>query len=401
MAGGSRKAIVNEEKPTSSSQMPGWIPRLLLYVLLAIGAGIAVFNSIRALRGLLTMLLVALFVSFALEPAVNWLSNHGWRRGLATFAILAGLAIVSIAFVAAFVPLFIDQLRSIVDALPGWLNKLNVYTQRWFGIDISTANIQAQLRNFDTSLAGYASNVAGNLFGLVAGVLGLVFQLLTIALFSFYMIAEGPRLRRAVCSILPPRRQEEVMRAWEIGIEKTGGYVYSRLLLAAVSGSTAFIVLVALGVPFPFALALWIGLVSQFIPTVGTYIAAIVPLIVTVFERGAVAAIVLLVYILVYQQIENYLLSPRITAHTMQLHPAVAFGAVIAGASLFGATGAFLALPGAATLQSGLSVYVRRHEIVESELTVAPRLHPSRAGRQGWAVRVVRRVRGSSARSGG
>jgi predicted PurR-regulated permease PerM len=205
------------------------------------------------------------------------------------------------------------------------------------------------------------------------------------------MIAEGPRLRHAVCSILPPRRQEEVLRAWEIGIEKTGGYVYSRLLLAGISGATAFIVFVALGVPFPFALALWIGLVSQFIPTVGTYIAAVVPLVVTLFERGTIAAIIVLVYILIYQQIENYLLSPRVTAHTMELHPAVAFGSVIAGASLFGATGAFLALPATATLQSALSVYVRRHEVVESELTEEPPPPPPK--KEGWAIRLANRAR--------
>jgi predicted PurR-regulated permease PerM len=383
--------VSEEPQPVSSSHMPEWIPRLLVYILLAAGAGIAIYNSIRALRGLITILLVALFVSFALEPAVNWLAAHGWRRGIATFAILAGLAVLSIAFVASFIPLFLAQLRSLVDALPGWLSQLNVYTQRWFGIDVSTASIQEKLRSFDASLASYARNVAGNVFGIVTGFLSLVFELLTIALFSFYMIAEGPRLRHAVCSILPPRRQEEVLRAWEIGIEKTGGYVYSRLLLAAISGSTAFVVFVALSVPFPFALALWIGLVSQFIPTVGTYIAAVVPLVVTLFERGTLSAIIVLVYILIYQQIENYLLSPRVTAHTMELHPAVAFGSVIAGASLFGATGAFLALPATATLQSGLSVYIRRHEVVESDLTEEP--PPPPPEREGWAVRLAKRVR--------
>jgi len=382
---------VSEHQPVSSSHMPEWIPRLLIYILLAAGAGIAIYNSIRALRGLITILLVALFVSFALEPAVNWLAAHGWRRGIATFAILAGLAVLSVAFVASFIPLFLAQLRSLVDALPGWLAQLNVYTQRWFGVDVSTASIQEKLKSFDASLASYARNVAGNVFGIVTGFLSLMFELLTIALFSFYMIAEGPRLRHAVCSILPPRRQEEVLRAWEIGIEKTGGYVYSRLLLAAISGSTAFVVFVALSVPFPFALALWIGLISQFIPTVGTYIAAIVPLVVTLFERGTLSAVIVLVYILIYQQIENYLLSPRVTAHTMELHPAVAFGSVIAGASLFGATGAFLALPAAATLQSGLSVYIRRHEVVESELTEEPPPPPPK--REGWAVRLAKRVR--------
>lgn len=378
-----------DEPPTS--QMPPWIPKLMVYVLVAVGIAITVWNGIGQLQNLLGMLLAALFVSFAIEPAVNWLHAHGWKRGLATFAILAGLAILIVAFIASFVPLFLDQLRSLVSSLPGWLNRLNVYTQRWFHIDVSTAGIRQQLRNFNVDLAGYAKNVAGNVFGIVGNVLGLVFRLLAIALFSFYIIADGPRLRRVVCSMLPARRQEEVLRAWEIGVEKTGGYLYSRLVLAAISGAASFLVLMALGVPFPFALALWIGLVSQFVPTVGTYIAAVVPLIVTLSEKGGVPALVLLVYIVIYQQIENYLLSPRITAHTMELHPAVAFGSVIAGASLLGATGALLALPVTATLQAGLGTYVRRHAVIESELTARPEDAAPREPRESLRERLLKR----------
>ena len=390
-----------QTQPPGRAPMPSWIPKLLIYSLLAIGIGIALYHVIGKLSDLIAMVLSALFVSFALEPAVNWLAAHGWRRGLATFAILLGLAVVMIAFVASFVPLFLDQLRALVAALPSWLNRLNVYTERWFNIDISTANVRDQLRHFDSTLATYAKNVAGNLFGIVTGVLGMVFRLLAIALFSFYMIADGPRLRRAVCSLLPAKRQEEVLRTWEIGIEKTGGYVLSRLLLAGISAGTAFIVLLALGVPFPFALALWIGVISQFVPTVGTYIAATVPLVVTLFEKGAFAAIVLLIYILAYQQLENYVLSPRVTAHTMELHPAVAFGSVIAGATLFGATGALLALPAAATIQGTLSGYVRRHEVIESDLTARQPL-PTRAPPQGsFRERLVRRFRAAGDRSAG
>jgi predicted PurR-regulated permease PerM len=373
------------------SQMPGWVPRLLIYSLLAIGIGIALYHVIGQLADLIAILFSALFVSFALEPAVNWLAARGWRRGLATFAILLGLAILFVAFVASFVPLFLDQVRALVAALPGWLNRLNVYTERWFNLDISTTNVRDQLKSFDSTLANYAKNAAGNLFGIVTGVLGLVFRLLTIALFSFYMIAQGPQLRRAVCSLLPAKRQEEVLRTWEIGIEKTGGYVLSRLLLAGISAAASFVVLLALGVPFPFALALWIGTISQFVPTVGTYIAAAVPLIVTLFEKGAFGALVLLIYILVYQQIENYLLSPRITAHTMEMHPAVAFGSVIAGASLFGGTGALLALPAAATIQGTLSGYIRRHEVIESELTSPTPAVPPKDGRGSFRARMIKR----------
>ena len=109
------------------------------------------------------------------------------------------------------------------------------------------------------------------------------------------------------------------------------------------------------------------GITSQFIPTVGTYIGGALPLLVALTE-GPVAAGLTLAFVLVYQQIENYVLSPRITARTMQLHPAVAFGTVIAGASILGGIGALLALPAAAIIQAIGSTYFRRHEVVSSEL---------------------------------
>ncbi|MGH2528992.1 MAG: AI-2E family transporter, partial [Actinomycetota bacterium] len=204
-----------------------------------------------------------------------------------------------------------------------------------------------------------------------AFMLGLLFQVLTIGLFTFYLVADGPRVRRAVCSVLPPRRQREILDAWEIAIDKTGGFLYSRLLLAAISAFFAFIALMLLGVPFALPLALWMGLVSQFIPVVGTYIGAAVPLLVVLLSDPW-SALIFLIYVVVYQQIENYLLSPRITARTMQLHPAVAFFAALAGAAISGILGAFMALPAAAVIQATVSSYLTRHEVVETRLTMKP-----------------------------
>jgi predicted PurR-regulated permease PerM len=101
---------------------------------------------------------------------------------------------------------------------------------------------------------------------------------------------------------------------------------------------------------------------------VGTYIAAAVPLLVALLEDPW-KALWFLIFVIIYQQIENYLLAPRITARTMQLHPAVAFGAALAGGSISGLLGAFMALPAAAVIQSTISTYLKRHEVVETELT--------------------------------
>jgi predicted PurR-regulated permease PerM len=363
-ATGAAGASPAPEAANGDGRLPAWVLRLLLTVVLTVFAAYAAFSVFRQLKSLLLWLVAALFLSFALEPAANWLVARGWRRGTAAAVVLFGLALIGLVMVALMVPLVIDQVRELIQRVPDWLQEASVYTERWFDVELTSAELLDQIAGAEADISQLATNVAS----IGALLLGLVFQVLTIGLFTFYLVADGPQFRRAVCSLLPPRRQHEILAAWDIAIDKTGGYLYSRLLLAVINALFSFVVLQALGVPFAVPLALWQGFVSQFIPVVGTYIAAAIPLLVALLEDPW-AALFFLIFVVVYQQIENYLLSPRITARTMQLHPAVAFGAAIAGGSISGLIGAFMALPAAAVIQATVSTYLKRHEVVESELT--------------------------------
>ena len=345
-----------------------WILTFLVVVFGVWLVAMTATSLLRRLSELLTWALVALFASFALEPAVDWLARRGWRRGLATGVILLGVVVFAIVMVALMIPLVVDQLQALIEAAPDILASVSRTTERWFNFEISQETLEQQLSNADSNLTGFATNIAGNVFGFASSLIGAVFMLLTIGLFTFYLTADGPRFRRAVLSVLPPERQHRVLWTWEVAIEKTGAYLYSRLLLAVVSGLATFVVLTALGIPFAVPLAVWMGLVSQFIPTVGTYIAMALPLLVAVVE-SPFKALVLLVFFAAYQQVENYLLSPRITAKTMELHPAVAFGCAIAGASIAGLIGAFIALPVAAIVQALISSALDRHDVIEADLT--------------------------------
>lgn len=320
----------------------------------------------RRLTGLLTMLLVSLFLSFALEPAVNYLSRRGMRRGSATgLVFFAGLAMLGI-FLAAMGSLLADQLVKLVDEAPSYITEIEVWFDDQLGLQVNTDSILEEF-NEGGSVASLASDLAGNLVALGTTIMQILFQMLTIALFTFYLVADGPRLRRTICSTLTPASQREVLRVWELAIEKTGGYIYSRLLLAGLSFVVHWIAFAVIGLPFPIPLALWVGVLSQFVPVIGTYIAGVLPVLIALLNEP-VTAIPVLIVILLYQQIENYLFAPRITARTMSVHPAVAFGTVIAGTSLLGAVGALLAIPAGATIQAFVSSYVTRHEVVESTL---------------------------------
>jgi predicted PurR-regulated permease PerM len=341
--------------------------RLVAVVVATIVGLWAVFNITQRLRSLLIILLISLFLSIALEPGVKYLNSKGWRRGWATGFMFLIVLVGASLFVGLMVPLVIDQTVRFVDQIPDYIEDIAVFAER-FGIELSSDRASEALTTFDSNLQSIAADVAGSVFGVGQALLNTVFQLLTIGLFTFYMTAEGPKFRRTVCSVLPPERQREVLRAWEIAIDKTGGYFYSRALLAGFSAAIGWAVFTIIGIPFALALGLWMGLLSQFVPVVGTYIGGALPLLIALLESPT-RAIAVLVYIVVYQQIENYLLAPKITERTMALHPAVSFGSAIAGATLLGVPGALMALPTAATVQAFVSSYLERHDVVESHLT--------------------------------
>jgi predicted PurR-regulated permease PerM len=356
----------------SDDEVPRWVPRLVVLYFV----GLAVFGVASWLLGRLQTLLldlfVALFLSFALEPAVNWLQGKGWRRGWATAAAFLGLVVFTAVFLFAIGAVVFDQVSQFIDNAPGYAEDLARFVNDRFGTNIEVDRLQDELTREDGSAQELATRLAGNVVAVGVSALGVIFRMLAIGLFTFYLVADGPKLRRVVCSVLPPHRQRRVLETWELAIDKTGGYLYSRALLALVSAIAHWIVLEIIGVPYAAALALFVGLISQFVPTIGTYIAGALPVVVAL-ANDPIKALWVLALVVVYQQVENYIFAPRITARTMSLHPAVAFGTVIAGAAMFGAPGALLALPAAAVFQAIGSTYITRHDVVESPMTAEQR----------------------------
>jgi predicted PurR-regulated permease PerM len=361
------------DRPTSSPRrvgdpLPPWFTRAVLVTIGAVLATLGLLWVLRQLGDLLIALLLALFLSFALEPAVQYLSRRrGWKRGTATVIVFAVTGVIGLVFLAAVLTPLITQTGGFFEKLPEWIDQVSARAEEWFGVELS---LDAAVEDFDSLgavIQGYADDVGRGLLGFGSSVAGAVLGLLTMGLFTFYLLADGPRLRRTVLSTLRPEAQQEVLRMWEVAIEKTGGYVYSRILLAASSAVYTYVVLLIIGVPFALPLALWVGVISQAIPAFGTYLAAIAPTLVALFT-DPIKAVWVLIALVSYQQLENFVLQPRITARTMALHPAVAFGAVLAGAALLGAIGALIALPTAAIIQAFISTYLEHHDVIDSAL---------------------------------
>ncbi|TML13281.1 MAG: AI-2E family transporter [Actinobacteria bacterium] len=350
---------------SDSTRMPPWLPRAIVWFWGGFALLWLLRGMVHSLRPLFVIVLISLFLSFAIEPAVNRLERGGIRRGIGTGLVFIAIVAALGGFGYAMGRVLSDQVTQFVEDAPGYIDD----SEAWLndhGLDVNFNDLRDQFVQGGDAQK-FAQNLASRAVDIGTTIANTIFQIFTIGLFTFYLVAEGPKLRRNVCSVLPPDRQREVLRVWDLAIEKTGGYIASRAILGIISGGAHSLAFIAIGLPSPLPLGLWVGFMSQFIPVVGTYLAGALPLLIALIDKP-ISGLWTLIFLVIYQQIENYLFLPRVTAHTMEIHVASAFGSVIIGAAVLGPVGALLALPAAATMQAFISSYVHRHEVDETAL---------------------------------
>ncbi len=294
---------------------------------------------------------------------MNALARRGWPRGRSTLAVYAVLFAVIGLFSAVLGTVVVRQVADLVEGLPRYARTVADYVEDHLGVDLNQSSI--------AGAAGQAGEVGRlltrNAFGFGATILALLFELLTVATLTFYFAKDGPAMRRAVCSLLPAERQREVLRAWDLAIDRTASYVAYRVTLAVLSAVVHTVAFTLLDVPSAVALGVWVGVVSQFLPAVGVYLAGVLPVAVGLTQSPRTSLYVLL-FVVAYQQIENYVISPPLSARTMKVHPAAGFVAALSGLAMFGPIGALLALPVVATATSFASTYLTRNPLVSDEL---------------------------------
>jgi len=332
----------------------------ILVTLLALWA----FNQARTLVALIFM---SFFFSLALQPAVLWLTNrYGWRRGAAVGVIyLAGL-VGTVVLILILIPAVAQLAASIGENGAKWVNDSIAWAEDTFGVTIGGGEFAADWApNFEEDLDEWVVGAFGSLLGIATSGIGFIFNLATMAMFTFYFTADAPRLQRSVLGLLPQRRQQDVGWAWDQAIIQTGGYFYSRMVLMVINGFGFFFTMVAVGMPVSLSIPLSIfgGFVSVFIPAIGTYIGGAIPILLTLAIQGIIPGLVVLTYVLIYQQIENYYLSPKISSKTMSLNGAVAFGGALFGGAIAGPIGAFISLPVAALITALISNFAPHHEV--------------------------------------
>ena len=321
--------------------------------------------------GVIFSLILAFLASIAMEPAVAKLSTS-MKRGVATALVMFGSLILFGAFLFLFGRLLSDQIGTFAQSVPQLLEDLTRWAAERFGIELDYQGMLDRLGVGTSTLTTIAQNLAGGLLGFVASVVAAAFGTLTFAFFTYYFSADGPRLRRWLAQLVPQRQQEAFGLMWELAVRKTGGYVTARVVLAAICGSLSALFMLIIGMPYWLALGIWTGVVAQFVPTVGTYIAIALPVLIGLIGEKPWQGLAVLAFAIVYQQIENVTLEPRISAYAVDVHPAVSFAAVLFGASLFGIGGAFVAVPIAALLIALFDVYSHKYELVPDLAELQP-----------------------------
>jgi predicted PurR-regulated permease PerM len=310
-----------------------------------------VFGLIGRLHTQLIWIFAALFLTLALEPAVDKLSRYMPKRnrGLAVLTVLIGVGAVLGFVLFALIPPFGSQIYLLVANLPGAYEKFvtdNPALSSWLNSGATNANASEAVKEFSRQLL----NFGGSAVGVVSSIFGGIVALVTVVVLTFFMVLEGPRWIEVFWSYLPEKTRHKHRELLQQMHGTVTGYVSGNLVKSLIATAAAGIALVAVGSPFALALALLVGILDM-IPLVGATIGAIAVCLVVLVFKGTTPALIMAVFFIVFQQIENYVVQPLIFAKTVEVSPLITLLALIIGASLAGLIGALVAIPVAASAQ--------------------------------------------------
>jgi predicted PurR-regulated permease PerM len=332
--------------------------RTVLSLLATIIAVAVALELIWIARHVITWILISLFLALALNPAVEWFQRRGLRsRGVAT-AVTYLLTLGCFAAIGfAFVPTLVDQVNDFVQKLPDYAHDITHGRGR-LGFLETKYHIQERIRHaIKEGGATKVLGLSGAAISLAKGVITIVVATVTIAFMTFFMLLEGPTWMDRLYRLLPERSRQRWRNVGHDIYRTVGGYVTGNLLISLIAGGLTTVVLLIMGVPYAVALGLIVAILDL-IPLAGATIAAILIGIVA-FLHSIPAGIVVVVFFVVYQQVENHLLQPVIYGRTVQLSPLAVLISILIGAELAGILGALAAIPVAGSIQVVLVDWLR------------------------------------------
>jgi predicted PurR-regulated permease PerM len=316
-------------------------------------------EQVVSISSVLIQIVVALFLAAGLNPVVAFFERRGLRRGLAVLTVIVGVLVALTLFVVAFVPVITDQVASISAKAPEWLES----AQRNNQVERLDEQFQLMDKIKDYVAKGdFAGSVFGGVLGFGLAVLGVLANTFVVTVLTLYFLSSLDKTKRALYKLAPESRRERVTKLGDRVIEGVGGYVSGAFVVAACAGITSLIFLFVVGLgEYAVALAFVVALLDV-IPMIGATIGAVIVTAIG-FAEDPKIGLACLVFYLVYQQVENYLIYPRVMSKSVDVPGSVTVIAALIGAALLGVIGALLAIPtAAALLMLTREVFIRKQD---------------------------------------
>lgn len=355
-------AAAKSDLPTLEAPVPfdqrtpsRW-PPLSYYakITLVVVAVLGVLMIAYQIRSILLSIFLGLFLAVGFEPLIRVLTRRGVPRGLAVLMLIAGFLVMTGVVGYVLLQPAIEQTTALVKALPSTVDSTMSQLDK-LGIKIDANSVSTAAQDLVTELPKILSTSVGSLGAVVGAVGAAIFNAFTVIVLSIYFMMALPRLRSALAQMLGTRERGLVVEA---ALQKVGGYVSGQLTLCFLAGVVSTITLSLLHVPYSAVIGLIVALFDA-VPQVGAMIAAVIGTLIAL-SGGWQPAVITLAVILLYQQLENYVISPRIFSQAVNLSPLAVFVAVLVGGGIGGAVGALVALPVSAAAKVVVA-YLLRH----------------------------------------
>jgi predicted PurR-regulated permease PerM len=338
------------------------LPPLSYYakITLVVIAVSALVSAAWSVRNVLVLVLIAAVLGVGLDPAVRRFQRIGMSRGWSVTVIFL-IALGALAgFLALVIPPLVREIQGLASSIPDYIDRLE-RDGGWLGDFVRENQLADKLRELVADLPSKISSSFGTIFGVTRSVASVIFNTLTIAILTIYFLLSLPELRSRLNDVVVDEREPILDEA----VEKVGGYVSGNLVVSIIAGVATFFFCVAFGIPYAAALAMWVA-IADLIPTIGATLGALVVIPVAFFSSPTDGWAAVVFYV-GYQQIENYLIVPRVMKTSIDLSPAAVIVSVMIGGSLAGFAGALLALPVAAVIKVVIRHYWLTPRVAELE----------------------------------
>jgi predicted PurR-regulated permease PerM len=325
--------------------------------------------AVYTVRQVLVQVIIALFIAVSLDPAVRLLIRHGVRRSVAVAAILVLALLILAGFVWSLVPPLVGQGGDLLRNIPQYLQELPERSQTYREV-ADRYGLTERLTELAKTAPG---KVGGGALGVLTGIFSALFNVLLVVVLTIYFMADLPRLRRGIVRLVPRANRPRAAQAINVVVDKVGGYMIGNLIISLFAGMSSFVCLFALGVPFALPLAVFVA-ITDLIPMIGATVGAVGCTIVALVTGDVwPTTVVVIMFFVAYQQLENYLIAPRVLRNTVDLSSVAVLLAALTGGAILGVVGALMAIPVVAAFKALMTPVVEAlNEPPEREPAAAP-----------------------------